>query len=672
MSKDDFLFINRELSWLDFNERVLELSKEKHIPLMERLKFISIFSNNLDEFFMIRVAGVIDQIELGYDKKDNSGLTPADVFSSIRKKVEFLEKKQKKYFYALKSELKKHNIFIREDCQDCCQEYCDLVFENSILPSISPITLSASNPFPFISNKRSAFIVEMEKEKRNYTAIIIIPDKLKKIYVYETDSKRYVFTGEHIMASKLTELFKNYEIKDYYIIRVTRNADLTIEEEGSEDLLELIEHELDKRRKGQVVRVEINKKPSKKVEKLLVENLHIEKKFIYETFNFINLAAFFELKVKDKRLYFEEFKQYFPPRIKLDTSVFEYIKNRDILLYRPYNDFSFISKLTEIAASDEATLSIKMTVYRANKDSSIIQNLIKASENGKSVSVVIELKARFDEEMNVEWAKKLEEAGCIVTYGVPGLKVHTKNMLITRNENGKIVNYSHIATGNYNEETAKIYTDLDYITAREDVGLDSANIFNYLMGYTDYAKWHKIALAPEYLRDRLMSLMDKEIEAAEQNSKGHIIIKVNSLIDKRLIEKLYEASKHGVKVDLIVRGICGLKTDIKGISDNIRVVSIVGRFLEHPRILYFYNQGKERIFISSADFMERNMDRRIESMIEIDNPVLKKRLFKLLRLHFTDNVNAWQLNKDRYEKVKKTGKRTIDSQSYYISKNFCL
>ncbi len=672
MKNKNYKFINRELSWLDFNERVLELSKDKKIPLMERLKFISIFSNNLDEFFMIRVAGVIDQVELGYNKQDKAGLKPKDVLYAIRNKVNNLLNKQKRYFYRIQSELKKHNILIEEDFRECFKEYCDLVFEKYILPSISPITLSVANPFPFIYNKRSAFIIEMEKEDKDYVAIVIIPDKIRKIYLNKINDTRYVFTLEHIIANKLKELFKNYNIRDYYIIRVTRNADLTIEEEGSEDLLGLIEHELDKRRKGQIVRVEINKKPSKKVEKLLLNTLGIKKEYIYETFNFIDLTEFFNVKLNDSKLYFKSFKRYYPPKIKFDTSIFEYIASKDILLYRPYNDFSFISKLLEIAANDELTLSIKMTIYRANKDSNIVHNLIKAAENGKSVSVVVELKARFDEEMNVEWARQLEDAGCIVTYGVPSLKVHTKNILITRNENGKIVEYSHISTGNYNEETAKIYTDLDYITAREDIGLDNANIFNYLMGYTDYAKWSKITLAPYYLRDKIMELMDNEISAVKSKSKGHIIIKVNSLIDEKLIEKLYEASQSGVKVDLIVRGVCGLKTDIKGLSENIRVVSIVGRFLEHPRIFYFYNLGDEKMFISSADFMERNMDRRVESMIEIDDSLLKRKLFKLLKLHFNDNVNAWQLNVDKYKKIEHKSGKVIDSQSYYITKNFSL
>jgi polyphosphate kinase len=668
--KKKFSFINRELSWLDFNERVLELSNDNRIPLMERLKFISIFSNNLDEFFMIRVAGIVDQIDLGYEDKDKSNLSPKEVFDKIRQKVKRLLNKQTHYFYRLRCKLSQYGVDIKNSFNECSGEYCELLFEHMILPSISPITLSPSNPFPFIYNKRSAFIVEMEKDGKDYTSIIIIPDGLKKLYANSENLKLNVFTLEHIIANKLKELFKGYEIENYYIIRATRNADLSIEEEESEDLLISIDHQLDKRRKGQIVRLEINKEPSKKIEKLLLENFDIDKEDIYITSDFIDMSAFFELKSDNTKLYYKPFKSYLPKDMPFNDRIFDYIKKNELLLYRPYNDFSLISKLIEIAAKDKKTLSIKMTIYRANRDSSIIKNLIKAAENGKAVFVVIELKARFDEEMNVEWARLLEEAGCVVTYGIPGLKVHSKNLLITRNENGKIVKYSHVATGNYNEQTAKIYTDLDYITSNEALGLDNANLFNYLMGYTDFAKWNRITIAPKYLRNKIMELIDSEISFAKLGKKAHIIIKVNSIIDKKLIEKLYDASNSGVKIDLIVRGICGIKTDIKNMSENIRVISIVGRFLEHPRIFYFYSNAKERIFMSSADFMERNMDRRIEHMIEITAHRLKDKLKNLLELNINDNTNAWELHKSYYKKIKPTNDTIIDSQDFYITHTF--
>lgn len=670
LSKRHYPFTNRDLSWLDFNERVLELAHEERIPLMERLKFISIFSNNLDEFFMIRVAGIMDQLDLGYDRKDSSGLKPKEILERIRYKVKNLALKQQKYFHHLIKDLKKNSILINECFNECDNEFYDLIFENSILPSISAITLSASNPFPFIYNKRSTFIVELIKDNKDYTAAIIVPEMIKKLYTNIHQNKLHVFTLEHIIASKLHSLFKGYDINNYWIIRVTRNADLTIEEEGSEDLLELVEHQLAKRRKGRVIRVEINKKPSEKIEKMLVDNFEINKHDIYETSNFIDLTEFFELKTNNESLYFKKFKPYMPENIPLDESIFDYLKKNEILMYRPYNDFSFISKLVKIAASDSKTLSIKMTIYRANENSSIMRNLAKAAKNGKSVSVVIELKARFDEKMNVEWSKKLEEAGCIVTYGMPGLKVHSKNLLITRNENGRIFKYSHMATGNYNEITSHIYTDLDYITSKDEIGFEIVNLFNYLMGYSDYAKWNKITVAPLYLRNKLEKLIDKEIEYHKLYNNGHMIIKVNSIIDKKLIEKIYEASMNGVKVDLIVRGICSIKTNIKNISENINVISIVGRFLEHPRIFYFYHNRQEKTFISSADFMERNMDKRVEHMVEIDNPLLKNKLLNLLRLNLKDNINAWKLDKSRYKKIVAEKNNIIDSQNYFIENKF--
>ncbi len=670
MSKQRFPFTNRELSWLDFNERVLELACEKRIPLMERLKFISIFSNNLDEFFMIRVAGIMDQLDLGYSQKDSSGLNPKEILERIRHKVKRLVLKQQRYFHRLIKDLKKEDILINERSNECDDEFYDLIFENSILPSISVITLSASNPFPFIYNKRSAFIVDLTKNEENYIAIIIVPETIKKLYTNSYQDKLHVFTLEHIIASKLHNIFKGYDINNYWIIRVTRNADLTIEEEGSEDLLELVEHQLAKRKKGRIIRVEINKKPSEKIEEMLINNFEINKHDIYETSNFIDLTGFFELKTDDESLYFKKFKPYMPDNIPLDESIFDYLKKNELLMYRPYNDFSLISKLVEIAANDNKTLSIKITIYRANENSNIMENLAKAAKNGKSVSVVIELKARFDEEMNVEWSKKLEEAGCIVTYGMPNLKVHSKNLLITRNENGRIFKYSHMATGNYNEITSHIYTDLDYITSKDEIGFEIVNLFNYLMGYSDYAKWNKITLAPLYLRNKLEQLINEEIEYHKLYKNGHIIIKVNSMIDKKLIEKIYEASINGVRVDLVVRGICSIKTNIKNISENINVISIIGRFLEHPRIFYFYHNKQEKTFISSADFMERNMDRRVEHMIEIDNPLLKNKLLNLLKLNLADNVNAWKLDKNRYKKVTTEENDVIDSQNYFIENKF--
>ncbi len=669
ISLNDKPFINRELSWLEFNGRVLQLANDQRIPLMERLKFVSIFSSNLDEFFMIRVAGIMDQIELGYDLEDASGLTPKQVLESIRKRTVQLTKQQEKYFLNIKEHLKEYGVFIHDRPETCTGEYCDLLFERVVLPSISPVTLSPSNPFPFIYNLRSVIVIRMRKLSKEFICLIIVPENVKKLFVREVEGKIEIFPLHAVIISKLKEMFKTYDILEHYIIRVTRNADLTIDEEESQDLLKLVEKNLSKRKKGQIVRLEINRKLSPEIEELLIKNLQIKRECIYHTFDFIDLSSFASLKIEKQDLYFKPFTPTIPAGIPVDDSIFEYLKNNEILLYRPYNNFSVVKKLLQIASEDKNTLSIKMTLYRTNDNSSIVKNLIKASENGKTVSVVVELKARFDESMNVKWAKQLEDAGCIVTYGLPGLKVHSKNLLITRNENGKIVEYTHISTGNYNEITANIHTDIDYITAKEEIYMDTTNLFNYLMGYTDLTRWQTITTAPLYLREKLIELIDSTIEASKNNQTTEIIIKVNALVDKQIIEKLYEASSNRVSIKLIVRGICCLKPGIRGLSDNIRVISIVGRFLEHPRIFYFNTHDKEKIFISSADLMERNLDRRIEHLTEITNPLLKEKLKNILRLQFEDNVNSWELKKDRYQKIHKKGKE-VDSQAYFIDHPF--
>jgi len=668
LSKSPYPYINRELSWLFFNQRVLEMSNNRDIPLLERLKFISIFSNNLDEFFMVRVAGVIDQIELGYEQKDPSRDTPKEIFNKIREIVEDLTILQNRYFLQLAKELKDVDIEINK-LKDANSEYLDLVFNKVILPSISPITISSGNPFPFIANKRSGILVCMRKDNIDFYSLIIIPDNLKKLFVTNYQNKTFVYTTDFIISHKLNEIYNSYDINDFYIFRITRDADLSIEEEGAEDLLELIETWLYKRRKGNVVRVQINKIPTDNIKNFLINNFDIPPEFIYVTSGVIDYTAFFNFKSANEELYFKPFESYIPNKIPTDVKIFDYLKKNEIIFYRPYNDFSFISNLIDIAASDPDTISIKMTIYRVNNDSKIIDSLVKAAINGKSVFVVVELKARFDEQVNVNFAKRLEDAGCIVSYGIPTLKIHSKNLLIIRNENDEIRRYAHCSTGNYHENTSKIYTDIDYITSNEKFTFEVNGLFNFLMGYTDYVKWEKLFLAPNYLRDKLLQLIDNEIKNAKKGDEAYIIIKVNSLIDKALIKKLYEASKEGVKIDLIVRGICGIMPKIKGLSDSVRVVSIIGRFLEHTRIFYFHNNGDIRLFIASADFMERNMDRRVEYLTEIENKTLKMKLLNILKKQLSDNVNSWELIKDKYYKVTK-GKSKIDSQSHFINHRF--
>lgn len=667
---NDYPFINREISTLNFNQRVLYEAKDKDVPLFERLKFVAIFSSNCDEFYMIRVAGLKDQVEAGYDKKDRSGLTPKEQLEKISLLAHKLVVEQQNIFRFLVEECSMKNVIFSPKLEGDLYDIAESIFHDEILAVISPVTLSPANPFPFIYNNRLTIFVEMEREGKHYEALVIIPENLRRIYQINLNGYNYIMTIEQIIKQFLDEIFLGFEIRDSYMFRLTRNADLTVTEEGAEDLLKLIESQLSKRKKGNVVRVEVDQEMPDKVRNFLMKNISFEKDDIFVVDGIIDLTFLFNIKSNKGSFYYKPFLPKLPKDIPLDSSLFDRIKEKDIILYRPYNDFRLIARLVELAANDKDVLAIKMTLYRANRDSSIISSLISAAGKGKQVSIVIELKARFDEEKNVEWAKKMEEAGCVVTYGIMGLKIHAKNLLIVRKEQGKIVRYSHIATGNYNENTARLYTDIDYLTSDEDVGRETGQLFNLLTGYTDFIPdKQRLSLAPADLRNTILSLIDNEIKNASNKIKGKIIIKINSLIDKKLIVKLYEASQAGVKIDMIVRGICGSTPGIKGLSDNIKVRSIVGRFLEHPRILYFYNGGNERFFISTADWMERNMDHRVESLFEIVEKTSKDKLRKLLEYNLRDNCKTWELVGTSYNKVKTKGKR-FNQQEYLMDNSF--
>jgi len=660
----NYPFINRELSWLGFNERVLFEADDELVPLIEKLKFLAIFSSNLDEFFMIRVAGVIDQIAAGYEKPDQSGYTPSELLKQISERCHKLTEKQHELYESLKKECEKHHIVINPEITDELDEIAESIFYDEIMPVLSPVTLSPANPFPFIYNQRLCIVVRMFKDDEEHISLVTIPDNIQRVFTIKLH-RAYYITVENIIMKYLDRIFTGYEIKDSYIFRVTRNADLTLDEEEAEDLLLTIKKKLSKRRKGNTVRMEINRKLPDDIFELLTEKMNVDEDDVYIAGKDLDLTFLFSISSGNKELYYKDFKPLRPGNIKEYENIFDRIKDQDIILYRPYHDFFLISEMIESAARDKDVLAIKMTLYRANKGSKIISSLVSAAQAGKHVCVVIELKARFDEERNVEWATRLEQAGCIVTYGIPGLKIHSKNMLIIRKEKGRIVRYSHMATGNYNEFTAGIYTDIDYLTANDEVGRETASIFNLLTGYTETAQWDHYVLSPKKIRDRIFELIDNEIENAKKGKKAYMMAKVNSLIDTPMINKLYDAGAAGVKIDLVIRGICGLKTGVKSISENIRVKSIVGRFLEHPRIVYFHNGGDERIFFSSADWMGRNLDRRVEFMFEVRNDKCKQFLIDMMMQNLADNVKAWELDGDVFKKVETKGKK-INSQEYYL------
>lgn len=657
---------NRELSWLEFNERVLNLSVSENVPLFERAKFLAIFSSNLNEFFMIRVAGIKDQIAANYTDKDRSDMTPLEVYEGIKQKVRYLYTKEHSCFTNLKDKLKKEGFIIDEIDKEESLSYIRFIFNKVINIVLTPVTLTSATPMPFIANRKIVILSKLKRNDEIFYGLIIVPENIDKVFKFKSNGKTYFFTLNFIIEYFLNEIFSGFEVCDTAQVKVTRNADLDIEEEGAEDLLKLIEKSLDKRRKGGVVRIELIAKNSESWEEFLFSHLEFDNGDLYVKDGMIDPTVFFHIKSDKSKHYYKNFSPYLPD---IGEDIFETIKSSPIPLYRPYNDFSIVTELVRKAAKDRNTLAIKITIYRVNNDSNIVDALVEAAKTGISVSVVVELKARFDEENNIELAKKLEDAGCIVTYGFYKLKVHAKMLLIVRREGESIKGYAHLSTGNYNEQTAKIYTDIDYITSEEDIVEDVKEVFNYLMGYTEFREKSRIFIAPYEIKHKLISLIDEEINYAKSGKKSHIIIKVNSLIDKVLIAKLYEASVSGVKIELIVRGICGIVPNLKNLSENIRVISIVGRFLEHPRIFYFQHGGDERLFISSADFMERNMDRRIETMINIVEKEAKEKIKKILDINLKDNVNAYYLDKNIYKKIK-TSKKLIDSQEFFIFNKF--
>jgi polyphosphate kinase len=666
---NDYRFINRELSWLRFNERVLREAEDESVPLLEKLKFLAIFSSNLDEFFMIRVAGVYDQIEAGYETKDISGYTPKELLAVISETAHNLVKDQQKIFKKLQKECARHHIVIQPQIDGELEEIVESIFTEEILPLISPVTLGPANPFPFIYNLRHCIFVKLEKDGHTHYSIIIIPENLQRVFKVRLH-RTYFITSEEIIARYLSIVYPGYTVMDSYMLRLTRNADLTVNEEEAEDLLKLIEKKLPSRKKGNVIRVELDKTAPDEVLKLLKEHINFDDEDVYIVNKPLDLTFLFGVNAENKDLVYPEHKPFIYYGLKVDEKIFDRIKERDYIFYRPYHDFSFTSQLIRQAALDPDVLAIKMTLYRANKGSSIMESLAEAARRGKQVCVVIELKARFDEERNVEWAKKLEEEGCIVTYGIAGLKIHSKNLLIVRKETQGIVRYSYLSTGNFNEATAKIYTDIDYLTANEGIGQECSNLFNMLMGYTDYVDWNKLSVAPTILKKKLLELIDYEIEMAKAGKKSQMIVKVNSLIDKELIRKLYDASRAGVDITMIIRGICGMYAGEKGLSETVKIRSIIGRFLEHPRIIYFYHGGQERYFISTADWMERNMHSRVEQLFEITDDNARKFLMDILQSNLRDNTKAWVLEGESYRKLKPAaGEEAYNSQADLIGKH---
>ncbi|MGN0436139.1 MAG: RNA degradosome polyphosphate kinase [Wujia sp.] len=668
-------YYNRELSWLQFNYRILGEAKDKTLPLFERLKFLSITASNLDEFFMIRVASLIDLCREGVTKKDIAGMTPAVQLEKVMNETKNMISSQytvlnRSLIPALGAEGLKL-VAHYEDLSEKQAKFVDKYFDKNVYPVLTPMAVDSSRPFPLISNKTlniGALIHDRKKDVMDI-ATVQVPSVLPRIIELpkEGDGMEIILL-EEVIEKNLSKLFLNYEIVCAHPYRIMRNADLTIDEEDAADLLKEIEKQIKKRARGDVIKLEVESNMDKRLLKELKKQLQVDGENVYPINGPLDLTFLMKVYGLDG---FEglKAKKYIPQPvadINSDENIFDQIKKKDILLHHPYDEFTPVVEFIKQAAVDPDVLAIKQTLYRVSGNSPIVAALAQAAENGKQVSVLVELKARFDEENNINWAKKLEKAGAHVIYGLVGLKTHSKIALVVRREEDGIKRYVHLGTGNYNDITARLYTDMGMLTASDSIGEDATAVFNMLSGYSEPPAWNKLLVAPIWMKDRFVALIKREADNARAGKEARIVAKMNSLCDPVIIRALYEASNAGVKIDLIVRGICCLKTGIKDLSENITVRSIVGNFLEHSRIFYFYNDGFEDVYMGSADWMPRNLDKRVEITFPVEDEDLKARVIEILRIQLADTLKAYILQPDgSYEKQDLRGREKLEAQAYF-------
>jgi polyphosphate kinase len=669
---------NRELSWLRFNERVLEEAEDEGNPLLERLKFTAIFSSNLDEFFMVRAAGLKDQVKAGYTKPDNkTGLTPGGQLQQIGQFNRSLVQRQYLHYKEKLLPLlqKKGLAFTRmSELSSANKKLVEKHFKHYILPVLTPMAIDAHRPFPIVSNKSINLAVALKENDLRRLAIVQVPSVLNRTIPVPGTGETSWLMLEDVITAFLHHLFSGYEIESVSPFRITRNADLTIHEEGARDLLREIEIELQKRRWGAAVRLETEAgRMDENVLSLLISVLELQKEDIYLVDGPLDLSFLFQFykltSPNFEKLTYTPAVPQTPADLIDEENILRAALKKDIFLHHPYESFQPVIDLMRQAAEDENVLAIKQTLYRVSGDSPIIAALARAAELGKQVTVLVELKARFDEENNIQWAKKLEKAGCHVIYGITGLKTHSKITLIVRHEQDKIQRIVHLGTGNYNDSTAELYTDMGILTSRPSFGADATHFFNYLSGYTSRPEWKEIATAPFEIREFFLKAVDKEIQSHKKHGRGRIVAKMNSLTDKPIIMKLYEASCAGVTIELIIRGICCLKPGVAGVSENITVRSILGRYLEHSRIFYFHRNGKEVIYLSSADWMTRNMEKRIEIVFPVYSAHIKERIKEVLFISLEDNQKARMLQSDgSYKYLHSRSKARLNSQEIFRKK----
>lgn len=692
---DSQYYFNRELSWLEFNRRVLHEALDIRTPLLERLKFTAIFSSNLDEYFMVRVAIIKEQVKAQLNQRTPDGLTPQQQLKAIYKHLHPMVIEQHHYFeHVLRPEMALHGIHLLNyiDTSPEQRSYLQQLFKKQIFPVLTPLAVDPSHPFPLMANLslNLAVVVKAPNTGEEKFARVKVPNILPRFIPLPQElqienGKVNHWTGvsiEQVIAHNLEALFSGMIIKEYHLFRLTRDADLEVAEEEADDLLLAIQQELRKRNLGgSVVRLEIQPSMPKSVRQMLMTEMELIESDVYEIEGLLNLKDLMSfMAVPLPELKDPGWTAVIPPRLRHlhqtskvanfndeEKSIFSVIQQKDLLVHHPYESFSAsVEQFIVQAAHDPHVLAIKMTLYRTSGDSEIVSSLIAAAGNGKQVAVLVELKARFDEENNITWANKLENSGVHVVYGLVGLKTHTKIVLVVRQEGEEIRRYVHVGTGNYNPKTAKLYTDVGLLSCREDLGADLTDLFNYLTGYSYQESYRKLLVSPLNMRDRIIALIQREIEHCQNGNKGQIIAKMNSLVDPRIIASLYQASQVGVQIDLIVRGVCCLRPGVPEVSENIRVISIIGRFLEHSRIFHFHNKGQNEVYIGSADWMPRNLDRRVEAVIPVEDADIVQDLAKILQIMLADNRQAWDMQPDGSYIQRRPGKDELERSSQKI------
>lgn len=676
--------IDRELSWLDFNTRVLELAEDSSIPLLERVRFLAIFSSNLDDFFMIRVASTKIKIESGASAANVAGYTPSALLQGINEKVSELITRQVNCFHdSIKPELKRADIYIVHwnELTGVERSYIKEIFDAQIFPVLTPLAVDPSHPFPYISglSLSLAVIVKYPESGEEFFARVKVPSVLARFIATQKSIKSRFIALEEIIAAYLGELFPGMIIVDHYAFRLTRNEDLDLEEEDSENILETMEQELLRRKFGPPVRLEVDSEIQEILLDRLVSELEISQREVIKYQGPLDLTGLNTLADLDRTdLHFPPFKSQMP-RGLADTedvstdALFNHISQGEILLHHPYDSFSSsVVRFIEAAAIDPKVLAIKQTLYRTSGDSPIMEALIEAAQAGKQVLAVVEIRARFDELANVRWARKLEEAGVHVVYGLMGLKTHAKLSLVIRQEESGIKRYCHVGTGNYNPKTARLYEDLGLLSADQVLCDDLSRLFNQLSGFVSDIEFKRLIVAPKSLRKSLIAKIEREIDNANARKPAHIRFKLNSLLDEQFVSALYKASQAGVKVEIVVRGICAIKPGIAGLSENITVRAILGRFLEHSRVYHFHNAGQDEYWIGSADLMHRNLDRRIETLISIQTQSHKEQINQLLNLYLSPDIKRWQMDSEGLWKrvlLSEANDKLIDIQEHLIGES---